>query len=163
MSTPTTHAPAVDMPALALAFNRMYRLPVAEVPTVLPDPADRLDSLHDILLEEVDEIVPIIGSTISFAELGGGREQALDLLTGLADLLADLTVYAHTEALKWGIPLDRVQAIVMESNASKRLPDGSVLYDERGKVQKGPDYWKPEPRIRALLASLLPEPAPEPA
>jgi len=28
------------------------------------------------------------------------------------------------------------------------------IYDERGKVMKGPGYWKPEPKIEELLASL---------
>jgi hypothetical protein len=39
----------------------------------------------------------------------------------------------------------------MESNFSKLGADGQPIYDERGKVMKGPSYWKPEPRIRSLL------------
>ena len=44
--------------------------------------------------------------------------------------------------------------IIMESNFSKLGPDGKPIYDERGKVLKGPGYWKPEPAIRQYLSQL---------
>ena len=39
----------------------------------------------------------------------------------------------------------------MESNFSKLGGDGKVIKDERGKILKGPNYWKPELRIKEML------------
>jgi hypothetical protein len=39
----------------------------------------------------------------------------------------------------------------MESNFSKLDRNGEPIYDARGKVMKGPDYWKPEPKITEIL------------
>ena len=40
----------------------------------------------------------------------------------------------------------------MQSNFSKLGEDGQPVYDHRGKVMKGPGYWKPEPKIQELLS-----------
>ncbi len=37
------------------------------------------------------------------------------------------------------------------------IVDGLPIYDERGKVLKGPNYWKPEPKIRELLQGMSAE------
>ena len=50
-----------------------------------------------------------------------------------------------------GIPLEDVLQIIMDSNASKLGADGKPIYDANGKFLKGPNYWKPEPKIRELL------------
>jgi predicted HAD superfamily Cof-like phosphohydrolase len=55
------------------------------------------------------------------------------------------------------LPLDQVLAIIMQSNFSKLGADGLPIYDERGKVMKGPNYWKPEPKIQAMLGALSEE------
>jgi predicted HAD superfamily Cof-like phosphohydrolase len=73
----------------------------------------------------------------------------------LADLLGDIQVYCASEMAKFGLPLDQVLAIIMQSNFSKLGADGLPIYDERGKVMKGPGYWKPEPKIQAMLSELL--------
>jgi hypothetical protein len=44
-----------------------------------------------------------------------------------------------------------VLQIIMDSNASKLGADGKPIYDANGKFLKGPNYWKPEPKIRELL------------
>ena len=72
----------------------------------------------------------------------------------LADLLGDLQVYCASEMTKFGLPLDGVLDVIMQSNFSKLGADGKPIYDERGKVLKGPNYWKPEPKIHQLLQSL---------
>ena len=41
----------------------------------------------------------------------------------------------------------------MDSNESKLGADGNPIYDGNGKFLKGPNYWKPEPKIKALLES----------
>ena len=40
---------------------------------------------------------------------------------------------------------------VVDSNESKLGADGNPIYDANGKFLKGPHYWKPEPKIKALL------------
>jgi predicted HAD superfamily Cof-like phosphohydrolase len=69
--------------------------------------------------------------------------------------LGDVIVYCRSEALKYGIPLEAVLQIIMDSNASKLGADGKPIYDANGKFLKGPNYWKPEPEIRKLLGSGL--------
>src|SRR6476620_5595229 len=52
--------------------------------------------------------------------------------------------------------LDEVHEIddIMDSNESKLGADGNPIYDANGKFLKGPNYWKPEPKIQELLAAL---------
>ena len=130
-------------------FNGIYKLPVNAAPTldVGVPVAERLKAFKSILNEEVDEIDEII-------EAVEGDTPPLEVLTMLADLLGDIQVYCASEMAKFGLPLDEVLAIIMQSNFSKLGIDGKPIYDERGKVQKGPNYWKPEPKIKELLASL---------
>ena len=75
----------------------------------------------------------------------------IDIAVAIADVLGDIIVYCRSEALKYGIPLEAVLDIIMDSNESKLGADGNPIYDANGKFLKGPNYWKPEPRIRALL------------
>ncbi|CAB5515132.1 hypothetical protein LMG26857_04196 [Achromobacter anxifer] len=69
----------------------------------------------------------------------------------VADLLGDVIVYCRSEALKYGIPLEEVLAIIMDSNENRLGADGKPIYDENGKFLKGSNYWKPEPKIKELL------------
>lgn len=130
-------------------FNGIYKLPVSPVPTldVGVAAADRMVAFKDILMEEVHEIDEIIAAQKE------GKDE-LEVLTMLADLLGDIQVYCASEMAKFGLPLDQVLAIIMQSNFSKLGADGLPIYDERGKVMKGPGYWKPEPKIREILAAL---------
>ena len=129
-------------------FNAIYKLPVSDSPTtdVGVPMADRLKAFKSILVEELDEIDDIIAA----AERG---DDSLTLLTNLADLLGDIQVYCASEMAKFGLPLDGVLSVIMQSNFSKLGADGKPIYDERGKVMKGPGYWKPEPKIAELLQS----------
>jgi hypothetical protein len=136
-------------------FNGIYKLPVNASPTLeigVP-PVERLKAFKSILVEEIEEIEEIIEAL----EAG---QPGLEVLTMLADLLGDIQVYAASEMAKFGLPLDQVLAIIMQSNFSKLGADGKPIYDERGKVRKGPNYWKPEPKIKEMLAALQ---APKPA
>jgi len=126
-------------------MNGMYKLPINSQPTLLDNAADRLAKFKKTLADEVNELDDII----QMIEAG---EQPLDALTAIADLLADVIVYCRSEALKYGIPLEDVLSIIMDSNESKLGADGNPIYDENGKFLKGPNYWKPEPQIKALLA-----------
>jgi hypothetical protein len=133
-------------------FNEMYRLPSNVEPTLLGP--ERVRSFHDILKEEVDEGLDL-AERYEALRGGSGAElppgAALDVLTELGDWLGDLVVYCASEARRWGLPLERILGVIMESNFSKLGADGQPLYDERGKVMKGPGYWRPEAKIRALL------------
>jgi NTP pyrophosphatase (non-canonical NTP hydrolase) len=128
------------------AMNDMYRLPAHDRPTLPPDTADRLRKFKATLLDEVNEIDEIISAVQAGAD-------SLDTAVAIADLLGDVIVYCRSEALKYGIPLEDVLDIIMDSNESKLGADGKPIYDANGKFLKGPNYWKPEPKIRELLAT----------
>lgn len=132
-------------------MNSMYRLPANEVPTLPADVADRLQKFKATLSDEVDEIDDIIA-------LAQGGASPLDIAVAIADLLGDVIVYCRSEALKYGLPLEDVLDIIMDSNESKLGGDGNPIYDANGKFLKGPNYWKPEPKIRALLERSMREP-----
>lgn len=135
------------------AFNEMYRLPVRTAPVAAGEEVQgqaqptRLINLKNILSKELDELDDIL-------QMVGAGADHLDIMTAVADLLGDIQVYCASEMAKWGLPQDEVLRIIMQSNMSKLGADGLPIYDEQGKVQKGPGYWKPEPKIRALLQSL---------
>jgi len=119
-------------------MNQMYDLPISEVP--VPASLTKLINFQSILTEETKEIGDVITTS-----------DEVDRIVALADLLADIIVYCKSEALKFGIPIDEVFDIVMESNFSKLGEDGLPIKDERGKFLKGPNYWKPEPKIKELI------------
>lgn len=127
-------------------FNGIYKLPVSPVPTldVGVPVVDRLRAFKNILGEELDEMDEIVAAVES-------GTPPMEVLTKLADLLGDIQVYCASEMAKFGLPLDTVLSIIMQSNFSKLGADGQPIYDERGKVMKGPNYWKPEPKIQAAL------------
>ena len=72
----------------------------------------------------------------------------------MAKFLSTLIGRCFHEAEHFGFDLYDILEIIMDSNMSKLGEDGNPIYDERGKVMKGPNYWKPEPKIRAYLASI---------
>lgn len=133
-------------------FNELYRLPSSDTPTLLGE--QRLLDFMDILSEEVQEGEDIHEKYQQLKKGGDGdlsEAGRQEILTDLADWLGDIVVYCASEARRWGIPLHRVLDVIMESNFSKLGADGKPIYDERGKVMKGPHYWKPEPKIRELI------------
>lgn len=149
----------IDLNALMLTFNRMYGMPAPRWPTLNElgvAPMTRIADFQHVLSKELSE-----GNAIHDAVKGvwmspeGRQEWDLDILTDLADWLGDMIVYCASEATKYGIPIAEVLGIIMESNASKLQADGTAKFDEYGHLEKGPNYWKPEPRIRALLAQRL--------
>lgn len=130
------------------AMNAMYRLPANERPTLPPHVADRLVKFKATLLDEVHEIDEIVAAAKSGAS-------AIDIVVAVADLLGDIVVYCRSEALKYGVPLEDVLDIIMDSNESKLGVDGNPIYDANGKFLKGPNYWRPEPKIKALLQARM--------
>ncbi len=135
-------------------FNNMYKLPVSDKPIL--QPVERLQNFKNILTEEVNEVDEIIEKYNELMKTGNLEHQAnVELLTDISDWLGDMVVYISSESKKFGIDLDKTLDIIMQSNLSKLGADGKPIYDERGKVLKGPGYWKPEPKIAEMIESQL--------
>lgn len=143
------------------AFNEMYRMPEVKIGPD-NDPLTRLQNFLSILQEEIEEGDEIFQKMEGneegieyFKDDNGGdvgdEEGFLRVKTEVADWLGDIIVFCASEAKRWNIPIEDVLTIIMDSNASKLGADGKPIYDERGKVLKGPNYWRPEPKIRELL------------
>ncbi len=128
------------------AMNAMYKLPASDTPTLPSDTPGRLVKFKATLMDEVHEIDEIVA-------LAEGGAAPADVAVAIADVLGDIIVYCRSEALKYGLPLEEVLEVIMDSNESKLGADGKPIYDANGKFLKGPGYWKPEPRIKALLES----------
>lgn len=136
-------------------FNAMYKMPVNDLPTLSPtdEPVtERLTKFKTILINEINEIDDIIAKAKAMSPLSNtGTANDVEVLTDLADLLGDIQVYCASEMLKFGLPLDKVLHLIMMSNFSKLMADGTAMFDENDKLQKGPNYWKPEPYIAQML------------
>ena len=130
------------------AMNAMYKLPAHSRPTLPDDVAERLLKFKATLLDEVHEIDDIV-------QLSRNGGAPVDIAVALADLLGDIMVYCRSEALKYGLPLEEILDVIMDSNESKLGADGKPIYDANGKFLKGPNYWKPEPRIGELLKTRM--------
>ena len=167
-----------DFESQILYFNGMYKLPIAPYPTVYRvteheaarKPVEgwtskdylirRLIDLRTILTDEINEVVDIIDKLkLGVHEIKGQMipYTELDCLTDLADWLVDLQVYEASEMAKFGLPNKESQKIVMGSNFSKQGADGKPIYDDNGKVEKGPMYWKPEPQLKAMIQEKIEE------
>lgn len=126
-------------------MNATYELPQIKT---LKDAIARIGNFEKILKEECEEIVDIEG-VLESQDVDAAKMLRARVM--LADLLGDIIVYCASEAARWDIPLEETLAIIMASNFSKLGADGKPIKDERGKFLKGPNYWKPEPYIQALL------------
>jgi len=126
-------------------MNSMYGLPVHSTPTIPENVQDRLKKFKATLVDEVNEIDDIVKLAAD------NTTSQLDIAVAIADLLGDVIIYCRSEALKYGIPLEQVLDLIMDSNESKLDADGHPIYDANGKFLKGPNYWRAEPKIRELL------------
>ena len=139
-------------------FNAMYMLPTLDSPgipfvgdanqTARQKTVMRLRNFKDILLEEIQEVEEIIRKV----EVGDSPDE---VLTSLADWLGDIQVYCASEMRKFGLENSVVLSVIMASNRSKLGKDGKPVFDDRGKVMKGPDYWAPEPMIRKYILAAI--------
>ena len=62
----------------------------------------------------------------------------------VADALTDILYVTYGAGHAFGINLDKCFNEVQESNMSKLGENGKPIYNENGKVMKGPKYFKPE-------------------
>ncbi len=65
-------------------------------------------------------------------------------LTEVADALTDILYVTYGAGHAFGIDLDKCFEEVQNSNMSKLGEDGKPIYNESGKVMKGPNYFKPD-------------------
>ena len=93
-------------------------------------PDDRITSLrYDLIKEELGEL-----------------KEAMDKkdIKEVADALTDILYVTYGAGHAFGIDLDKCFEEVQNSNMSKLGSDGKPIYNEHGKVMKGPDYFKPD-------------------
>ena len=62
----------------------------------------------------------------------------------IADALTDILYVTYGAGHAFGINLDDCFGEVQRSNMSKLGNDGKPIYNEHGKVMKGPNYFKPD-------------------
>ncbi len=137
-------------------FNSMYKLEMPSKPNLRE--LKTLKGFQDIIAEEVEEaedIFKMYGSLKDSKNISD--EEKLEILTAVSDWLGDIVVYCFTQAQSWGLPMKDILKVIMESNFSKLDENGNPIYDDRGKVLKGPDYWKPEPKIKEILKKKIEE------
>ena len=65
-------------------------------------------------------------------------------LLEVADALTDILYVTYGAGHAFGIDLDKCLDEVQNSNMSKLGEDGKPIYNESGKVMKGPNYFKPD-------------------
>ena len=93
---------------------------------------DKINQLRiSLIQEELDELKEAMSKN--------------DLLE-VADALTDLLYVTYGAGHAFGIDLDKCFNEVQNSNMSKLGEDGKPIYNELGKVMKGPNYFKPDLR-----------------
>ena len=106
-----------------------------EVKTKAEFPSDKIVKLrYDLIKEELDEFEEAIKSKN---------------LKEIADSLTDILYVTYGAGHAFGIDLDKCFDEVQRSNMSKLGEDGKPIYNEGGKVMKGPKYF--EPNLKNLL------------
>ena len=101
-----------------------------EVKTKPSFSSDKINKLRiDLIKEELDELQEAMKSN--------------DLLE-VADALTDILYVTYGAGHAFGINLDKCFEEVQNSNMSKLDENGEPIYNESGKVMKGPNYFKPD-------------------
>lgn len=140
-------------------FNELYRLPVLDVPGIPPLPGEQGQSTRERLLNRLDQFQKILAEELAEVEEIKNKVKAgeppVEVLTDLADWLGDIQVYCASEMRKFGLDNAVILSTIMASNMSKLGVDGKPIYDDRGKVMKGPNFWPPEPMIRKYLTAAI--------
>ena len=75
----------------------------------------------------------------------GELKEAMDKkdIKEVADALTDILYVTYGAGHAFGIDLDKCFEEVQNSNMSKLGSDGKPIYNDKGKVMKGPNYFKP--------------------
>ena len=92
-------------------------------------PSDKISSLrYELIKEELDELKEAINKKD---------------IKEVADALTDILYVTYGAGHAFGIDLDKCFEEVQNSNMSKLGIDGKPIYNDKGKVMKGPNYFKP--------------------
>ena len=92
--------------------------------------SEKINSLRiGLIKEELDELTKAINEN--------------DILE-VADALTDILYVTYGAGHAFGVDLDKCFDEVQKSNMSKLGDDGKPIYNENGKVLKGPNYFKPD-------------------
>ena len=92
--------------------------------------SDKINKLRiDLIKEELDELQEAMKNN--------------DLLE-VADALTDILYVTYGAGHAFGIDLDKCFDEVQNSNMSKLGENGEPIYNDSGKVMKGPNYFKPD-------------------
>ena len=92
--------------------------------------SEKINSLRlSLIQEELDELTKAINEN--------------DILE-VADALTDILYVTYGAGHAFGVDLDKCFDEVQRSNMSKLGEDGKPIYNESGKVMKGPNYFKPD-------------------
>ena len=92
--------------------------------------SNKINSLrYDLIKEELEELKEAMENK--------------DILE-VADALTDILYVTYGAGHAFGIDLDKCFEEVQSSNMSKLGDDGKPIYNESGKVMKGPKYFKPD-------------------
>jgi len=101
-----------------------------EVKTKPSFSSDKINKLRiDLIKEELDELQEAMKNN--------------DLLE-VADALTDILYVTYGAGHAFGVDLDKCFEEVQNSNMSKLGENGEPIYNESGKVMKGPNYFKPD-------------------
>ena len=101
-----------------------------EVKTKPSFSSDKINKLRiDLIKEELDELQEAMKNN--------------DLLE-VADALTDILYVTYGAGHAFGIDLDKCFDEVQNSNMSKLGENGEPIYNESGKVMKGPNYFNPD-------------------
>ena len=91
---------------------------------------DKINALRvNLIKEELDELIEAMNKK--------------DLVE-VADALTDILYVTYGAGHAFGINLDDCFEEVQNSNMSKLNKDGKPIYNNKGKVMKGPNYFKPD-------------------
>ena len=91
---------------------------------------DKINELRvNLIKEEFDELIEAMNKK--------------DLVE-VADALTDILYVTYGAGHAFGINLDYCFDEVQNSNMSKLDKDGKPIYNDKGKVMKGPNYFKPD-------------------
>ena len=91
---------------------------------------DKINELRiNLIKEELDELIEAMN-----------KKDLLEVAAALTDIL--YVTYGAGHA--FGINLDDCFVEVQNSNMSKLDKDGKPIYNDKGKVMKGPNYFKPD-------------------
>ena len=93
-------------------------------------PGDKITTLrYELINEELEELKDAIDK----------RD-----IKEVADALTDILYVTYGAGHAFGINLDKCFKEVQNSNMSKLGIDGKPIYNDKGKVMKGPNYFKPD-------------------